>query len=53
MIANPLVANNGKQMDEYRATDRPKLHELMAKWNIKPLEYTENDFVGDKCAAGN
>lgn len=53
VIANPLVADNGKQMDEYRATDRPKLHELMAKWNIKPLEYKESDFVGDKCATGN
>lgn len=53
VIANPLVADNGKQIDEYKSTDRPKLHELMAKWNIKPLEYRESDFVGDKCTAGS
>lgn len=53
VTVNPLVADNGRQMDEYRAADRPKLHELMAKWNIKPLKYKESDFVEDKCAAGN
>ena len=47
VIANPLVADNGKQIGEYRATDKPKLHELMAKWNIKPLEYKEGkDYSG-------
>ena len=45
VVANPLVAANGKQMEEYRATDKPRLHELMEKWNIKPLEYEESDFV--------
>lgn len=44
VIANPLVVDNGRQMDEYRAADRPKLHELMEKWNMKPLEYKESDF---------
>lgn len=53
VVANPLVADNGKQMDEYRSTDRPKLHELIAKWNIKPLEYVESDFVEGQCATGN
>lgn len=51
VIANPLVADKGKQIDEYRAIDKPKLHELMMKWNIKPLEYKESDFFGDKCTA--